>query len=79
MRKHMREIDPLICRLIFDHEIAVQEQALNLLRNLVCGKETDIELVFREMGEEKLMSILDSKLKSDQTVILTQVSMHVCI
>ncbi|KAJ3285167.1 Armadillo repeat-containing protein 8 [Borealophlyctis nickersoniae] len=48
--------------LINDEELGIQEQALNLLRNLACGKETDIEEVFRGLGEQKLMSILERKL-----------------
>ena len=68
--------------MVSDDELSVQEQALNLLRNLVCGKEADIELVFKEMGEEKLMSILEKKLKSEHNLILSQASVKetfVCV
>ena len=48
--------------LLSDTELAIQEQALNLLRNLVCGKEQDIQDVFEGMSEGTLMQVLESKL-----------------
>ncbi|KNC97089.1 uncharacterized protein SPPG_07484 [Spizellomyces punctatus DAOM BR117] len=48
--------------LINDNETGIQEQALNLLRNLACGKESDIEQVFKGLGEDKVMDILETKL-----------------
>ncbi|KAI8822623.1 armadillo-type protein [Fimicolochytrium jonesii] len=55
------EWDSLMC-LIADPEVAIQEQALNLLRNLACGKEADIEQVFQGLGERRLLDILETKL-----------------
>ncbi|GBB88792.1 hypothetical protein RclHR1_01540015 [Rhizophagus clarus] len=49
--------------LISDQEsVEVQEQALNLLRNLACTKPIDIEEVFKGLSENKLMSIIENKL-----------------
>ncbi|KAI8916597.1 armadillo-type protein [Powellomyces hirtus] len=48
--------------LIDDAETGIQEQALNLLRNLACGKEVDIEQVFEGLGEERVLDILEAKL-----------------
>ena len=44
--------------------MGIQEQALNLLRNLACGKESDIDSVFDALGDESLVSILSQKLSS---------------
>ncbi|KAJ3093849.1 hypothetical protein HDU97_008938 [Phlyctochytrium planicorne] len=49
-------------RLIDDNELCIQEQALNLLRNLACKKESDIEDVFNGLNESVLMSVLEGKL-----------------
>jgi hypothetical protein len=62
-----------------DPEVSVQEQALNLLRNLVCGKEVDIEQVFKGFGEAKLMTILESKLRFTQLPIISQVRMKMMV
>ncbi|KAG9289034.1 hypothetical protein G9A89_015583 [Geosiphon pyriformis] len=53
---------PLLATLIDDSEIDVQEQALNLLRNLVHPKERNIEEVFKGLGEVTLMNILEKRL-----------------
>ena len=66
-------------RLIADPEVSIQEQALNLLRNLVCGKEADIEAVFNGLGESKLMNILESKLGYSQASIISQVRDESCV
>ncbi|KAJ3060635.1 Armadillo repeat-containing protein 8, partial [Quaeritorhiza haematococci] len=61
--KVMRELGwDHLYRLIVDDEIGMQEQALNLLRNLACGKQNDIENVFNGIGEERLVGILEDKL-----------------
>ncbi|KAJ3249377.1 Armadillo repeat-containing protein 8 [Chytriomyces hyalinus] len=49
-------------RLLFDTQIGIQEQSLNLLRNLVCGKEEDIDAVFDGLGEASLAILFDKKL-----------------
>ncbi|KAJ3018520.1 Armadillo repeat-containing protein 8 [Thoreauomyces humboldtii] len=53
--------------LIDDSEIGIQEQALNLLRNLACGKEEDVEQAFLGLGESRVLDILESKLKTTAT------------
>ncbi|KAI9002141.1 armadillo-type protein [Hyaloraphidium curvatum] len=49
-------------RLLEDGEISVVEQAVNVLRNLACGKESDIEDAFNGLGET-LFGILETKLR----------------
>ncbi|KAI8810027.1 armadillo-type protein [Cladochytrium replicatum] len=51
-------------RLLFDPDLMVQRQALNLLRNLTSTRsgEDYIDAVFRGLGAERLTSILESKL-----------------
>ena len=45
--------------------ILVQEQGLDLIRNLICGVGSPemIEYIFRELGQDKLFDILASKLR----------------
>lgn len=58
-----------LCSLLNDHEPAIQEQALNMLRNLACSKDadaaTDIENIFEGIGDQ-LIPILESKMESTQ-------------
>jgi hypothetical protein len=49
--------------LLQDSNIAVQEQALEILRNLVYGKQQDTEWVYETMGKDVLLDILESKLQ----------------
>ncbi|KAJ3027411.1 UNVERIFIED_CONTAM: Armadillo repeat-containing protein 8 [Siphonaria sp. JEL0065] len=49
-------------KLIFDPHIGIQEQSLNLLRNLVCGKEDDIDTAFSGFGEAAFSVLFDKKL-----------------
>ncbi|KAJ3378983.1 Armadillo repeat-containing protein 8 [Entophlyctis sp. JEL0112] len=67
----------LLKKLLADNNPGIQEQALNLLRNLVCGKLDDIESVFFGFGEAALSILFDKKLAdkeccstSDDSVIL---------
>ncbi|CAI2183877.1 10860_t:CDS:10, partial [Funneliformis geosporum] len=48
--------------LISDQEIDIQEQALNLLRNLACTRQHDIEEVFKGLSEDSLMTVIETKL-----------------
>ncbi|KAJ3334156.1 Armadillo repeat-containing protein 8 [Blyttiomyces sp. JEL0837] len=48
--------------LLNDLELPVQEQAMNLLRNLACGSEADIQAAFTGMGAVSLMSVLRRKI-----------------
>ena len=45
-----------------DPSFAIQEQALNLLRNAACGREADILFVLNQMGESTIIDILEQKL-----------------
>lgn len=60
--------------LLNDSEPAVQEQALNLVRNLAHKREHDIEQVFRGLGNGQLLSIIEEKLSWDDPRLLEHVS-----
>ncbi|CAG8500860.1 8803_t:CDS:10 [Paraglomus occultum] len=53
---------PTMASLIDDPEIDIQEQAITLLRNLACKRPVDIEEVFKGLGENQLMDIIENKL-----------------
>ncbi|CAG8494011.1 15221_t:CDS:10 [Acaulospora morrowiae] len=59
-------------KLIEDQEIDIQEKALNLLRNLA-SRPNDIEDVFKELGENQLMDIIESKLSCWNEEIIKQI------
>ncbi|KAK9717138.1 hypothetical protein K7432_006413 [Basidiobolus ranarum] len=63
---------PKLQTLLNDAEISIQEQALNLLRNLACDHETNIEEVFEGIGECSLVSLFENKLKSNYEDIILQ-------
>jgi hypothetical protein len=52
----------------------VQEQVLNLIRNLVCEKEQDIAEVLARFGEARLIRLIESKMASCQEEIV----IHAC-
>jgi len=52
--------------------MAIQEQALNLLRNLACGKEADIEACFTGLSPTRLLSIIEHHLQSSNEDIALQ-------
>ncbi|KAF9123592.1 Armadillo repeat-containing protein 8 [Mortierella sp. GBA39] len=56
--------------LLNDSEPAVQEQALNLVRNLAHKREHDIEQVFKGLGNGQLLSIIEGKLSWDDPRLL---------
>ncbi|KAI8892511.1 armadillo-type protein [Globomyces pollinis-pini] len=60
--------------LLEDPDLAIQTQALSLLRNLACAKIQDIEYVFEGMGSANLMNIIENKLTnpSSSSQILLQ-------
>ena len=61
-------------KLVWHQEIGVQEQALNLMRNLASDREADIDELFNGFGRDKLLSMLEVKLGShNHDEILTQV------
>ncbi|KAI8349730.1 armadillo-type protein [Mortierella sp. GBAus27b] len=59
--------------LLQDDDLPIQEQALNLLRNLACKRKPDIELVFNGLGAGPLMSIIEDKLTWDDQRLLEHV------
>ncbi|KAF9432236.1 hypothetical protein BGZ76_011086 [Entomortierella beljakovae] len=59
-----------LARLLNDHELPIQEQALNLVRNLACKKERDIDQVFNGLGHGQLLSIIEDKLSWDDHRLL---------
>ncbi|KAG0250788.1 hypothetical protein BG011_008103 [Mortierella polycephala] len=56
--------------LLNDGELAIQEQALNLVRNLACSREQDIEQVFKGLGNGQLLGIIEDKLTWDDARLL---------
>ncbi|KAK3840142.1 MAG: armadillo-type protein [Linnemannia elongata] len=56
--------------LLNDSEPPVQEQALNLVRNLAHKREHDIEQVFKGLGNGQLLSIIEEKLSWDDPRLL---------
>lgn len=69
---------PHLLHLVDDEETNVQEQALNLLRNLACGRESDIEDVISGMGSNgaALVSVLERKLSGREA---DEIVLQVCI
>ncbi|KAI8619701.1 armadillo-type protein [Chytriomyces sp. MP71] len=51
--------------LVFDPHVGIQEQSLNLLRNLVCGRVEDIEAVLEGFGEAAFSIFFEKKLGGD--------------
>ena len=56
-----------------DSDLLVQEQALNLIRNLACNKDEEILQVFEQIGEARLIRLLETKLASPKNEIVIQV------
>jgi armadillo repeat-containing protein 8 len=66
--------------LLYNHNLAIQEHALCLMRNLACGGNKvcpylpqDVDLVFDGFGSMKLTQILEDKINSTSIEILSQV------
>ncbi|KAF8934070.1 hypothetical protein BGZ58_005957 [Dissophora ornata] len=59
-----------LAQLLNDGELAIQEQALNLVRNLACRREQDIDHVFRGLGSGQLLGIIEDKLTWDDQHLL---------
>jgi hypothetical protein len=51
-----------IYKLCEDPSFAIQEQALNIIRNTACRSEEDIEFIVQGMGPANLIHILEQKL-----------------
>ncbi|KAI9321638.1 armadillo-type protein [Dichotomocladium elegans] len=52
-----------LLELLHEPDPAVQEQALEIVRNLVCGQQEDIEYVIDGIGKDDLLDVLESKLQ----------------
>jgi hypothetical protein len=67
----------LLLSLLDDPELSVQEQALNLLRNLTANKSSQqeevLDKVLNGLGTAALRSLLEQKLASPFAEILNQV------
>jgi hypothetical protein len=50
----------------------VQEQTLNLIRNIGCGKQENIEEVFNGFGGSKFINILEAKMRVNNAQIILQ-------
>ncbi|KAI7878465.1 ARM repeat-containing protein [Lichtheimia hyalospora FSU 10163] len=54
--------DTLI-ELLHEPDMGIQEQALEIVRNLVCGQQEDVEHVIDGIGKDDLLDVLESKLQ----------------
>jgi HEAT repeat protein len=59
-------------RLLSDPDAGVREQAFSILRNFA-DTEEDSEIVFLELGSERVLDLLASALESKNTDVLLQV------
>ncbi|KAG0358941.1 hypothetical protein BGZ54_010209 [Gamsiella multidivaricata] len=59
-----------LAQLLIDGELPIQEQALNLVRNLACKREQDIDQVFSGLGNGRLLGIIEDKLTWDDQRLL---------
>ncbi len=50
----------------------IQEQTLNLVRNIGCGRQENIEEIFKGFGTGRLIQILEIKLQSSHPAIVLQ-------
>lgn len=60
----------LLLKLCDDREIAIQEQACEIIRNVVCGKPESIDLLIESIGIERLCDFLIRKLHSPHSEIV---------
>jgi len=63
---NMHETDDDYNRHTIEHDTMIQEQLLDLIRNLFCGEDASriIEYVFKEMGQEDFFTIMLDRLRS---------------
>ena len=55
-----------------DSDELIQEQTLNLIRNIGCGRQENIEEVFNGFGSEKFINILEVKIQMASYQIVLQ-------
>lgn len=66
----------VLCRMISDPNEEVSEQALGILRNITCTSEDDEPVTgLLEMGEERMLALLEESLQSKSDRIALQVSL----
>lgn len=61
-----------MCRLLEENNDAVQEQTLNLIRNIGCGRQENIEEVFNGFGSARFINILEIKIQMINPQIILQ-------
>lgn len=61
-----------IASLLDEPHETVQEQTLNLVRNIGCGRQENIEEIFKGFGTSRLIQILGAKLQSPSPSIILQ-------
>lgn len=59
--------DSLI-ELLHEPKPGVQEQAMDAVRNLICGQAEDVEYVIEGIGQDDLLDVLESKLQVTSTM-----------
>lgn len=52
-----------LIELLHEPKPEVQEQALEVVRNLICGQLEDVEYVMNGIGKEDLLDVLENKLQ----------------
>ncbi|CCJ28294.1 unnamed protein product [Pneumocystis jirovecii] len=52
-------------------KLVVQEQALDVIRNVICGQQENIDLLLNNIGTSQIISIIKGKLASGFTEIIT--------
>lgn len=57
-----------LIELLDDPSMEIQEQALDLVRNLACGTKEDIDDVFKGIGEIQLLDILERRLANSMII-----------
>ncbi|KAH8551203.1 armadillo-type protein [Umbelopsis sp. PMI_123] len=57
-----------LIELLNDPSLDIQEQALDLVRNLACGTKEDIDDVFNGIGENQLLDILERRLANSMMI-----------
>ncbi|CAO3640626.1 unnamed protein product [Cunninghamella blakesleeana] len=57
-----------LIELLHEQKSDVQEQALEVVRNLICGQIEDVEYVMNGIGKEDLLDVLESKLQVDSNM-----------
>ncbi|KAG4303395.1 hypothetical protein PCK1_000359 [Pneumocystis canis] len=68
----------VLIELCDDPEVSVQEQALDVIRNVICGQQENIDLLLSNIGVSQIVSIIKKKLSSEFTEIITA-AIYICV